>query len=70
MTDIHTKLEDRYGMTMTIEEIGEVLRMKPKPILNSISAGRFPIHTFMVGRRRLAFTDDVADYLESKKSAA
>lgn len=55
---------------MTVDEIAGVLKMEPKSILNAISAGRFPIHTFMVGRRRLAFTDDVADYLKKKREAA
>lgn len=53
-TDIHRNQEDCYGLTMNMRQVGDVIHIKVKPILNAISADRFPINTFVVGRRRLA----------------
>ncbi|MEA3639935.1 MAG: helix-turn-helix domain-containing protein [Lamprobacter sp.] len=58
------ELTERYGLTMTVDDLADVLKMSPKTIRNSISSEQFPIPTYKIGRRRLAKTADVAARLE------
>lgn len=59
-----SELLDRYGLTMDLKQLGELIHMTPGSIRSSISAGTFPIPTIRIGMRRLAFTTDVARYID------
>lgn len=62
-------LLDKYGPTMTIDQLSEVLKMAPRSIYNAVSAEAFPIQTFKFGKRRLAKTEDVAKHIEELSHA-
>lgn len=67
MTTTLQLLLDRYdAITLTTDQLAEVLHMDTKSLLNAVSAGRFPIPTFRAGRKRLANTIDVARYLDGR----
>ena len=57
-------LLDRYGLTLTIKDLSNVMHMKEKSIQNAISANRFPIRTVKTGKKRLATYRDVAAFLD------
>ena len=63
-------LSEKYGLRLTVEQLGEVLSMTPGAILTSISAGRFDVPTYVDGRRRYADFRDVAAYLDQRRAEA
>lgn len=67
---IEHELTSRYGITMNVPQLCEVLHMKQKSVQNAISAGRFPVATFKGPAGRLAYTVEVAAYLERQRGAA
>lgn len=67
---IEHELMSRYGLTMNIPKLCEVLHMKHKSVQNAISAGRFPVETFKGPAGRLAYTVKVAEYLERQRGTA
>lgn len=68
--EITRALLDRYGLTMDVPQLCEVLHMKQKSVQNAISAARFPIETFKATTKRLAYTAHVAAYLARQRGAA
>jgi hypothetical protein len=59
-------LREKYGVLLTVEEIAQILRLSnPKSVTNAISAGRFPIPTSKLGKRRVARVEDVAIYVDN-----
>lgn len=67
---IEHELRTRYGLTMNVPQLCEVLHMKKKSVQNAISAERFPVATFKGPAGRLAYTADVAAYLKRQRGAA
>lgn len=63
-------LLEKYGTTVTLEDLAAELKKTPKAIVNEISVGKFCIPTWKEGRRRLASTQVLADYLQKKISQA
>ena len=63
-------LVDRYGLRLSVENLGEVLDITPGAVRNQVSAGRFPIPTYLDGGRRWADYRDVAAYLDRLRSTA
>jgi hypothetical protein len=63
-------LVDRYGLRLSVEQLGEVLDITPGAVRNQVSAGRFPIPTYLDGGRRWADYRDVAEYLDRLRSTA
>jgi hypothetical protein len=59
-------LINKYGITLSLEQLGEVLKNTPKTLDNKIRLGTMPIPTFREGGRRLAFAKDVAIYLDRR----
>lgn len=59
-------LFQQYGTLMlTTEQLAEVLHYKTtRVLLNSVSSGTCPVHTFRVGKSRVADIRDVAAYLD------
>jgi hypothetical protein len=60
-------LINKYGITLSLEQLGEVLKNTPKTLDNKIRLGTLPVPTFREGGRRLAFAQDVAEYLERRR---
>lgn len=54
----------KYGPTLTLGQLAEVLHMSLKGVYNAVSAETFPVRTYRAGKRRLANATDVANYLE------
>jgi len=52
----------------TVEELSEILEMRSKSILNAISAERFPIPTYKVGRHRVADREVVRQWFENQRA--
>jgi len=67
---LYDELITRYGVTLNMKELGEVLHYTPKSINTLISADKFPVKTFTVRRRRLADARDVVNYLNRQRSTA
>lgn len=63
-------LIDRYGLRLTMEQLGEVLGYKPQSLYNMIADGDLKIATYKEGNRRYASYDAVADYLDSMAELA
>ena len=53
-------LAEKHGLRLNVEQPASVLDMTPGAILNAISARRFPIPTYVDGKRRYADFRDVA----------
>lgn len=52
----------------TMEELSELLCMSTKGILNAVSAERFPIPTYKVGKHRVADREVVRHYFEAQRA--
>lgn len=65
-----TLLFERYGsLTLTTKQLAEVLHYKTtRVLLNSISSGTCPVHTFRAGKCRVADVRDVAAYLDRARA--
>lgn len=68
MSEMEARLADRYGITMTVAEVAEVLGMTVPSIYTLRSTAHFDITMFHAARRRLiAYTHDVAEYLDKRR---
>jgi hypothetical protein len=63
-------LLERFGPTLNLDEIAEVLKKAPGSLRNDYYAGRLQIPTYREGARRVAAVADVAAYLESRRQEA
>lgn len=63
-------LAEKHGLRLNVEQLASVLDMTPGAILNAISARRFPIPTYVDGKRRYADFRDVAAYLDGRREQA
>ena len=63
-------LAERYGLRLNMEQLGEVLGMAKTSIYNAVSAGTFPVPTYMDGGKRWADFRDVASYLDACRERA
>ncbi len=54
---------DKYGPRLTMEQLAEALGLAKPTIQREITAGTFPIPTFVDGRRYCHF-GDLADYID------
>lgn len=61
---------ERYGARLNTDELAELLRQSRGGILNQISAGTFPIPTYVEGGRRFADFRDVAAHLDAQRETA
>lgn len=60
-------LIERYGITMSVPDIAEVLHMRTASIYNKLSRKDFEIPVFKIGRKVVAYTKDVSDYLDNSR---
>lgn len=63
-------IAERYGLRLTMEQLGEVLGLAKTTIYNQVSAGTFPVPTYLDGNKRFADFRDVADYLDACRARA
>ena len=46
-------------------DAGKAISLAPQTVKNQVSAGNFPIPTFLIGGKRICRLTDVADYIEN-----
>lgn len=63
-------LLEKYGPRLNVEQLSEVLGLAAGSIYNQVSAGRFPVPTYVDGKQRWADYRDVASYLDSCRDRA
>ncbi len=63
-------LLEKYGPRLTIEQLAEELDMTKGTIYNQVSAGTFPIPTYVDGNKRFSDMRDVAKYLDDCRERA
>lgn len=66
MTNLQLLIQQYGCITLDMAQLGEVLHMTPKSVLNAASAGRLPVKTYKSGRARLANIKDIAEYLDGQ----
>lgn len=60
-------LVKRYGPTMTIQNLSEVLKITKGAIYNKLSKNKFEIDVFKLGGKVFAETSDVVTYIDNAK---
>jgi hypothetical protein len=63
-------LLEKYGPRMNIDQLAEVMSLSPATIYNQVSAGRFPIKTYIEGKQRFADCRDVCEYFDVMREKA
>jgi len=63
-------IAERYGVRLNIDELAELLDLGKSTIYNQISAGTFPIATYLDCNKRYADYRDVAAHLEACRDKA
>lgn len=66
----HAYLLETYGLRLNVEQLAQVLGLSAGTIYNQISAGRFPVPTYVDGKARFADYRDVATYLDQCRARA
>lgn len=56
---------EKYGMRLDSTQLAELMSMTPGSVLNSISAGEFPIPTYKERGKRFADYRDVAEHIDN-----
>jgi len=62
-SDIKKQLVEEYGMTMTAEQLCDVLKIKRGTLYHQIAQGRLEIAYRKIGKSYIFLTLDVAGYL-------
>lgn len=63
-------LAERYGMRLTMDQLAEALGMARGSVYNQISAGTFPVPTYVEAGKRWADVRDVAAHFDRQRAAA
>ena len=61
---------EKFGLRLTIEQLADAINIPKGTIYNRISAGRFPVKTYLDGAKRFADYRDVAQYLDECRGRA
>lgn len=61
---------EKYGLRLGIEQLAEVLGMSKGGVYNQLSAGTFPVPTYIDAGKRWADFRDVAAHLDKCREAA
>lgn len=61
---------DRYGARLDTDQLADLMGQTRGSVLNQISAGTFPIPTYLDGKRRYADFRDVAAHLDAMRALA
>lgn len=65
MIDNYIKI---YGPTMSLPQVARVLHLNEQTLRNYLSMGREPVLIYKIGRKLVADTTDVVNYLEDQKA--
>jgi hypothetical protein len=60
-------LQKKFGLYMTVIELSEELKMKPRSIINKRSVGRFDLPMQRMGRSIVADVRDVAAFIDGRR---
>jgi hypothetical protein len=63
-------LVERYGLRLTMDQLAEALSVGKSTIYNQVSAGTFPVPTYLDGNKRFADYRDLATYLDACRARA
>lgn len=61
---------DKYGFRVGVEKLAEILCITKPSVYNQLSAGTFPIKTYIDQGRRYADFRDVAEHIDACRAAA
>ncbi len=61
---------ERYGLRLNVEQLAELLGISKGAVYNQISAGSFPVKTYLDGGKRWADYRDVAKHLDECRTLA
>lgn len=61
---------ERYGLRVGIEDLAKLLGITKGTAYNQLSAGSFPIRTYVDGGKRYADYRDIAEHLDKCHEAA
>lgn len=61
---------EKYGLRLDVDQLADLLGIKPKTIYNQISGDTFPIPTYVENNKRYADHRDVADHFENLRKKA
>lgn len=61
---------DKYGLRLGVEQLADVLGISKGAVYNQLSAGGFPVKTYLDGGRRYADYRDVASHLDKCRELA
>ncbi len=56
---------ERFGLRLSIDQLAELLGITKGAIYNQVSAGTFPVKTYLDGGKRWADYRDVAAHLDA-----
>lgn len=58
---------EKYGLRLTIQQLGEALCLAPQTIYNQIAKGQFKVPTYVDGGKRYCDYRSLASYLDLQK---
>lgn len=63
-------LLEHYGLRLGVDQLAQALGMAKASIYNQISAGTFPVKTYIDGGKRYADFRDVAEHMDKCRQLA
>jgi len=67
LSDTEQIVFNKYGTTLNIDDLSQVVKVSAATIRNKISNETFLIPTYTAGRKRLADFRDVAKFIDSHR---
>lgn len=61
---------ERYGLRLGVTELAALLGIEKKTVYNQVSAGTFPIKTYVDGGQRFADYRDAAAHFDNLRATA
>lgn len=61
---------EKYGLRLNVEQLAQVLCITKGAVYNQMSAGEFPVKTYLDGGRRYADYRDIAEHLDKCRALA
>ena len=58
------------GPVMTVEQVADLLRLKPDSLTNKVYEGTCPVPMFKLGSKFFAHVTDVAAYIDAQRADA
>lgn len=66
---LQAMLFEKYGPRLDLDDLADALSISKSTIYNQMSAGTFPVKTYLDGKR-YADVRDVAEYLDERRKEA